>query len=51
MGFASQDIYSYNKEQAGGHSANNLVTVIQKERGVDLQEAVDIAGDFLANLA
>jgi len=45
----SQDIYSYNKEQAGGHSANNLITVIQKERGVDLQEAMDIAGDFFTN--
>lgn len=47
--FTLQDIYSYNKEQAGGHSANNLITVIQHERGVDLQEAMDIAGDFFAN--
>lgn len=46
-----QDIYSYNKEQAGGHSANNLITVIQKERGVDLQAAMDIAGDFFVNYA
>ena len=44
-----KDIYSYNKEQAGGHSANNLITVIQLERGVDLQDAMDIAGDFFAN--
>ena len=44
-----KDIYSYNKEQAGGHSANNLITVIQLERGVELQEAMDIAGDFFAN--
>lgn len=49
--FVLQDIYSYNKEQAGGHSANNLITVIQHERGVDLQEAMDIAGDFFANYA
>jgi len=49
MLFTANDIYSYNKEQAGGHSANNLITVIQKERGVDLQEAMDIAGDFFAN--
>lgn len=49
--FTSQDIYSYNKEQAGGHAANNLVTVIQKERGVDLQEAMDIAGDSFADYA
>ena len=48
---AFQDIYSYNKEQAGGHSANNLITVIQHERGVELQEAMDIAGEFFANYA
>jgi hypothetical protein len=46
-----KDIYSYNKEQASGHSANNLITVIQQERGVGLQEAMDIAGDFFANYA
>jgi len=46
-----QDIYSYNKEQASSHSANNLITVIQHERGVGLQEAMDIAGDFFANCA
>ena len=28
-----KDIYSYNKGYAGGHSANNLITVIGKERG------------------
>ena len=44
-----KDIYSYNKEQAGGHSANNLITIIQLERVVDLQKAMDIAGDFFAN--
>ena len=44
-----QDIYSYNKEQAGGHAANNLITVVQKERGVGLQEAMDIAGKFFTD--
>ena len=44
-----KDVYSYNKEQAGGHSANNLITVIEKERGVGLQEAFDIAGQFFKN--
>ena len=44
-----KDIYSYNKEQAGGHSANNLITVIEKERGVGLQEAFDVAGQFFKN--
>jgi len=51
MLFTANDIYSYNKEQAGGHAANNLITVIQKERGVGLQESMDIAGDFFANYA
>ena len=46
---ALQDVYSYNKEQAGGHAANNLITVIKQERAVDLQEAMDIAGEFFAN--
>jgi hypothetical protein len=44
-----KDIYSYNKEQAGGHSANNLITVIKEERGVGLQEAFDVAGQFFEN--
>ena len=42
----AQDVYSYNKEQAGGHSANNIITVIEKERGVGLQEAFDVVGQF-----
>lgn len=46
MLFAANDVYSYNKEQAGGHAANNLITVIQGERGVELQGAFDIAGEF-----
>ena len=41
-----KDVYSYNKEQAAGHSANNLITVIEEERGVGLQDAFDIAGQF-----
>ena len=41
-----KDIYSYKKEQAGGHSANNLITVIEEERGIGLQEAFDIAGQL-----
>lgn len=44
-----KDIYSYNKEQAGGHSANNLITVIEGERGIGLQEAFDVAGQFFQN--
>ncbi|KAF9783463.1 isoprenoid synthase domain-containing protein, partial [Thelephora terrestris] len=51
MLFIANDIYSYNKEQAGGHAANNFITVIQKERGVDLQGAMDISGGFFAKYA
>lgn len=49
MVFTINDIYSYNKEQAAGHSANNLITVIKEERGIELQEAFDIAGQFFEN--
>ena len=42
-----KEIYSYNKEQAGGHSANNLITVIKVERKVRLQEAFDVTGQTL----
>ena len=41
-----KDIYSYKKEVAGGHSANNLITVIKKERYIGVQEAFDVAGQF-----
>ena len=48
-GRGPQDVYSYNKEQAGGHSANNLITVIKKDRGVELQEVFDVAGQTFKN--
>ena len=41
-----KDIRSYNEEQAGGHSANNLITVIEVERKAGLQEAFDVAGQM-----
>ena len=44
-----QEVYSYNKEQAGGQAANNMITVIKEERGIGLQEAFDIAGRFFEN--
>ena len=44
-----QDIHSYNKEQAGGHAANNLITAIEKERRTGLQEAFDVVGRFFEN--
>lgn len=44
-----KDMYSYNKEQAAGHSANNIVTVVIAERGVGLQEAFNFAGGYFEN--
>ena len=44
-----QDIHSYNKEQAGGHAANNLITTIEKERRTGLQEAFDVVERFFDN--
>jgi len=42
-------VYSYNKEQADGHSANNFITVVMVERGIGLQEAFDSAGEYFEN--
>lgn len=38
------DLYSYNKEQACGDEGHNLITVVMKERGLDVQEAFDWVG-------
>ncbi|CCM04975.1 uncharacterized protein FIBRA_07173 [Fibroporia radiculosa] len=40
----SNDIYSYNMEQAKGLSGNNIVTVLMQEKGVDLQTASNLVG-------
>ncbi|OJA16455.1 hypothetical protein AZE42_04671 [Rhizopogon vesiculosus] len=40
----SNDVLSYNVEQAMGHTSNNLVTVLMQERGVGIQEAADCIG-------
>ncbi len=41
---SSQDLLSYNKEQAVGDDEHNIVTVIMKEFDLDVQEAFDEAG-------
>ncbi|KAJ8520197.1 hypothetical protein ONZ45_g2998 [Pleurotus djamor] len=46
----SNDVYSYNMEQAKGHSGNNIVTVLQKSKGYNLQEAVDYVGIYFQQL-
>lgn len=40
----TQDLYSYNAEQAKGHFGNNIITVLMKERALSLQEACDFVG-------
>ncbi|EGN99094.1 hypothetical protein SERLA73DRAFT_108414 [Serpula lacrymans var. lacrymans S7.3] len=40
----SNDVYSYNMEQAMGHTGNNVVTVIMQDKGIDLQAAADEVG-------
>ena len=39
-----QDVYSYDMEQSKGHTGNNVVTVLMKEKGISLQDAADYAG-------
>lgn len=47
----SQDLYSYNMEQAMGHLTNNILTVLQKEKKVDLQGAADLVGAHFKKLS
>ncbi|KAH9928495.1 terpenoid synthase [Epithele typhae] len=41
----AQDIFSYNKEQARGDT-HNMIVILMKLRGCDLQTAVDSVGDL-----
>ncbi|KAF9484331.1 terpenoid synthase [Pholiota conissans] len=40
----ANDLYSYNMEQAKGHTGNNIVTVLMEENNTSLQETVDYIG-------
>ncbi|EIW57365.1 terpenoid synthase [Trametes versicolor FP-101664 SS1] len=40
----SNDLYSYNMEQAMGHTGNNVITVLMQHKGLDLQGAADYTG-------
>ncbi|CAL1716774.1 unnamed protein product [Somion occarium] len=42
----SNDLYSYNMEQAMGHTGNNIMTVLMKEKNLDLQGAADYVGEY-----
>lgn len=46
----SQDLYSYNVEQSMGHLTNNVLTVLQREKNVTLQEAADLVGEHFKEL-
>ena len=37
-------------EQAKGHTGNNIITVLMKAKGVDLQAASDMVGDYFTKL-
>ncbi|TCD63577.1 terpene cyclase [Steccherinum ochraceum] len=46
----SNDIYSYNMEQAKGHTGNNIITVLMKAKAIDLQAASHAVGEHFAEL-
>ncbi|EIM91001.1 terpenoid synthase [Stereum hirsutum FP-91666 SS1] len=46
----ANDVYSYNVEQAKGHSGNNIVTVLMAARDIDMQAASDYVGEYYAEL-
>ena len=45
-----QDLYSYNMEQAMGHTTNNVMTVLMQHKGLDLQGASDYVGVYFKGL-
>ncbi|KAK0204522.1 isoprenoid synthase domain-containing protein [Desarmillaria ectypa] len=44
--FWTNDLYSYNMEQAKGHSGANIITVIMKSKKLDLQNAADFLDGY-----
>ncbi|KAI0635720.1 terpenoid synthase [Trametes polyzona] len=46
----SNDVYSYNMEQAKGHTGNNIVTVLMRAKNIGLQDAADFVGEHFAVL-
>lgn len=43
-------MYSYNHEQAKGHTGSNFLTVVMKEKNISLQEASDFVGSTFKSL-
>ncbi|KAJ8497019.1 hypothetical protein ONZ51_g762 [Trametes cubensis] len=46
----SNDLYSYNIEQAMGHTGNNIITVLMTHKGLGLQEAANYIGEHWKTL-
>ncbi|ESK87997.1 hypothetical protein Moror_10832 [Moniliophthora roreri MCA 2997] len=46
----TNDVYSYNAEQARGYPSSNIMTVVMKEKGLGLQEASDYVGSLCRKL-
>ncbi|KAI1339684.1 terpenoid synthase [Xylariaceae sp. FL0016] len=44
------DVLSYNKEQASGDDQHNLLTIVMNEKGMQLQETIDWAGQLHAEM-
>jgi len=42
----TNDMYSYNIEQASGHGGHNIITVVMNEKGVDLDGALHWLGEY-----
>ncbi|THH18124.1 hypothetical protein EW146_g2812 [Bondarzewia mesenterica] len=46
----ANDVYSYRMEVAKGHIGNNIVTVLMRSRGSDLQSTSDYVGEYYKEL-
>ncbi|KLO08651.1 hypothetical protein SCHPADRAFT_1000785 [Schizopora paradoxa] len=46
----ANDIYSYKLERTTNQDANNLITILMKEKGFSLQRSVDYVGDQFKSL-
>ncbi|KAK7031135.1 hypothetical protein VNI00_013743 [Paramarasmius palmivorus] len=48
--YLANDLYSYDMEQAKGHSGANVITVVMKAKKIGLQEASDYIGTLCKDL-
>ncbi|KAH9957093.1 terpenoid synthase [Russula dissimulans] len=42
----TNDLYSFNNEQAAGHGGHNIITVVMNEKNVELDSALKWVGDY-----